>query len=177
MKLKKNLPNIITSFRIFGAICLLFVAPLSVAFYALYTFCGLTDAVDGAIARAANATSELGAKLDSVADLLFYAVMLIRIFPVLWDLLPRNLWLIVLAAILIRLCSYFTVAVKYRRFASLHTRLNKVTGLLVFSVPYLIKLPFGVIGCYCAAVAGVISSLQELVIHLRSKEYPALKES
>lgn len=176
MDLKKNLPNIITSFRILGAAGLIFVAPLSAAFYVLYSLCGVTDAVDGAVARATGTASELGAKLDSIADLLFYAVMLVRIFPALWALLPRNLWYIVAAAVLIRIGAYLTAAFKYRRFASLHTPLNKVTGLFVFSVPYLIALPFGVIGCYCVSVAAVISSLQELVIHLKSKEYAASKK-
>ena len=77
--MKKNIPNIITAVRIIGAAVLLFVEPLVVPFYVIYTLCGLSDAIDGFVARLIGAESALGAKLDSVADLMFYAVMLIHL--------------------------------------------------------------------------------------------------
>ena len=53
-------------------------------FFAIYALTGLTDVLDGWIARKMGSASQFGAKLDSVADLIFYAVMLIMIFPILW---------------------------------------------------------------------------------------------
>ena len=85
----KHLPNYITLTRIAGTLWLIFIEPLSVLFYVVYSLCGLTDVVDGYLARKTSSTSELGARLDSVADLLFYAVMLFRVFPILWKKLPR----------------------------------------------------------------------------------------
>ena len=49
--------------------------------YILYIFCGLTDMVDGKIARKTGTTSTFGARLDTVADLVFLLVCGIRILP------------------------------------------------------------------------------------------------
>ena len=61
----------------------------------IYTITGVTDVLDGAIARKYGTTSEKGAKLDSIADLLFYTLILIRIFPVMWVTLPKKIWIMV----------------------------------------------------------------------------------
>jgi len=79
-----HLPNIITSLRLVGAIGMLFTKPFSVWFFVLYAFCGISDLADGWIARMTHTESEFGAKLDSVADLSFNAVMVIKTFPTLW---------------------------------------------------------------------------------------------
>ena len=101
MKLK-YLPNYITCLRILGTGFLLFTKPLSVAFFITYLFTGVTDALDGFLARKLNIVSEFGAKLDSIADLLFYTVLLAKIFPALWETLPWVIW-VVLAAVLLAL--------------------------------------------------------------------------
>ena len=82
----------LTSLRILGAVILLFIQPLSAAFFVIYTLSGVSDAVDGTVARATHTSGEFGARLDSIADLLFYAVMLIKVFPVLWVKLPKSIW-------------------------------------------------------------------------------------
>ena len=173
---KSIIPNCITSLRLVGAVALLFIVPLSMTFYIIYTICGITDTLDGTIARKTGCTSELGARLDSIADLTFYAVMLIKVFPVLWKMLPVSVWYIVTGALVIRVASYVLAAIKYRRFSALHTWLNKITGFLVFAIPYIILLPFAISGCYVVASVAVISSGEELIIHIIRKEYkPSIK--
>ena len=81
----KHLPNSITVLRIIGAIFLFVVEPLSVSFYILYTLCGFTDIIDGFLARKLGLTSELGAKLDSIADLFYYSAMVLNILPRIFD--------------------------------------------------------------------------------------------
>ena len=165
------LPNLITSVRILGTICLLFVKPFTVAFYIIYTISGLSDLLDGFIARRLKLVSELGSKLDSIADLLFYAVMLLRIFPVLLKVLPHALWTAVSIVVLIRILAYIVAAIKYHRFASQHTWLNKASGASVFLIPYIINLQYAVpICCVLCSIAG-LASLEELMIHLVNKEY------
>jgi len=166
-----TIPNIITSFRLIGTICLFFIQPFSVSFYVVYTLCGLSDVLDGLIARATKKTSEFGAKLDSVADLLFYAVMLIRIFPVLWGRLPGVIWYFVCGVLLIRLLAYVVAAVKYRRFAAQHTYMNKLTGAAVFTIPYFLTHAGDIIACYVVCVIAGLASLEELLIHVFSKKY------
>lgn len=59
-------------------------------FFCFYTFAGITDVLDGFIARRTNTESDKGARLDSIADLMFYTVMIIRLFPVLYKVLPKK---------------------------------------------------------------------------------------
>ena len=79
MEIFKYPANFITSLRIVGTIGLLFTVPFSKVFYVLYTFSGITDVLDGAVARITGTASSIGAELDSIADLIFYLVMMISI--------------------------------------------------------------------------------------------------
>ena len=78
-----TIANGITTLRILGSIALFFIDRTSAAFMIVYTLTGVTDALDGWIARKTGTAGKFGAALDSVADLLFYAVMLVVFFPVL----------------------------------------------------------------------------------------------
>ena len=167
----KNLPNTISSARIVCTVWLLFMEPLEPLFMTVYVLTGVTDVLDGAIARRYGTTSELGAKLDSIADLLFYTLILIRIFPVMWVTLPKKIWVMVGAILAVRGLAYMTSAIRYHRFAALHTYLNKVTGLLVFGVALLIRTRVAVPYCWFVCAVGMISSLEELIIHLTAREY------
>ena len=169
----KLLPNIISFFRLFGTFGLLFCEPLSVLFYVVYSLCGLSDVLDGAIARATKNTTELGAKLDSIADILFYTVMLFKILPILSAELPSWIWYFVTLILCVRISAYVIAAVKYRKFTSLHTYLNKLTGALVFTVPYFFygNARFAFVISITVCVVAVIASFEELMIHISSKEY------
>lgn len=173
----KNLPNILSYARIAGTIWLILMKPLTPLFLTIYTITGMTDVLDGAIARKYGTTSEKGAKLDSIADLLFYTLILIRIFPVMWVTLPKKIWIMVGAILLVRFVSYGTAARKYHRFASLHTYLNKVTGLMVFLVPYAIISPAAIPYCWGVCVVAMIGSIEELVLHLTSEKYDPSRKS
>lgn len=127
--------------RIAATVAMVFTEPLSAGFFVLYTFAGVTDVLDGFIARRTHTSSENGARLDSASDLLFYAAMIIRLFPRLFKMLPKRIWIYAAAAVIIRLGSYLAAFIKYKRFASLHTYMNKLTGAAVFFVPFLCFLP------------------------------------
>lgn len=171
MLANKNLPNAISILRIAGTIWLLLMKPLTPLFFVVYTVTGVTDVLDGAIARRYGTESELGARLDSIADLLFYTLILIRIFPMLWATLPKVIWVVVGMILLIRFISYGLAAFKYHLFASVHTYLNKFTGLMVFGVVYAIGSPIAVPYCWLVCLVAMLGSLEELFIHVTSKEY------
>ena len=171
MKQKVNIANMFTSMRILGAIFLLFIEPFNTAFYVIYTVSGVTDALDGFIARQTNTASELGAKLDSIADLCFYIVMLVRILPKLIEILPRIIWWFVAFAVLVRIAAYVVAAIKYRKFASLHTWLNKTTSAMIFAVPYVIPTVLAVPYCWICCIIGGIASIEELSLHILVKKY------
>ncbi|MGN0687033.1 MAG: CDP-alcohol phosphatidyltransferase family protein [Oscillospiraceae bacterium] len=163
--------NCITLLRIVGTVLVMFFKPLGLPFLVVYTFTGLTDVLDGWIARRTGTASEFGAKLDSVADLLFYAAMLIKLCPLLLPRLPAQLWWAAGGVLAVRICSYCTAALKFHRFASLHTYLNKLTGAAVFLLPYSILPDCAAAYCTAACAAALLASVEELIIHLSSKSY------
>lgn len=168
---KKNIPNCITSVRLLGAAALFFIEPFSLLFYIVYTLCGVTDVLDGMAARKLDAASEFGSLLDSVADLVFYAAMLVYVIPYLWKRVPMGIWYTVGAVIILRVISYTVAGVKYHRFASLHTYGNKITGFYVFVLPYLILLSNQTAVCVLGCIVGMVSTVEELLIHLKSSSY------
>ena len=172
-----NLANFVTSLRLFGAIAIIFIEPLTGAFYAVYTICGLSDGIDGTIARKMGTSSEFGARLDSVSDILFYLVMFIKLMPVLWAELPKWVWIIVAMVLIVRLAAYGIALIKYHRMAAIHTYLNKVTGALVFLVPYMMLAPFKIVLCGITAVIALIASAEEFVIHAVSPVYQTERKS
>ncbi len=166
-----SLPNCITMLRIVGTMCLLFTEPLSTSFYIVYTLCGISDVLDGMIARMTKKTTELGSKLDSTADLLFYTVTLLKLIPLMLSKLRHILWYMVGIVLAIRLAAYFIAAIKYHKFASLHTYANKVTGFSVFTIPYMIQLFDAFIVCSVVCAIAGIASIEELFIHISSEKY------
>ena len=169
---KKDIPNIITCTRIVGAFALLFTQVFSSTFFIVYTFCGFTDILDGFLARRLNLSSELGAKLDSIADLLFYSALAVKIVPELCKELPLWLWCVGFTVIGLRLISYSLVAVKYRKFASLHTYMNKLSGLAIFIMPYFFRA-YSVASCVVIGVVTSIATVEELLIHIFRRDYKA----
>ena len=129
-----RIPNIISSFRIPGAILLLFFCPTSVAFWVIYGLCGISDMLDGHLARKLNAESKTGAVLDSVADICFVACCAIRLIPVVQ--IPTWLWIWAGVIAAIKIVNQVSALTVCKRFCFPHTKANKLTGLLLFlSVP------------------------------------------
>lgn len=172
-----NMADTITSLRMVSSVILLLFPVHSTWFLAIYSFMGVTDVLDGWIARKTGTASEFGARLDSIADLLFYSVLMLRIFPHLWQILPKTIWCLVMVIVLIRLTAYGVAAVKYHRFAALHTWLNKLTGAAVFLLPYVLTVTEGTGYCWALCVLDLLASLEELMIHLLQKEYCADRKS
>lgn len=127
----RALPNALSLLRLPLAGAMLLVAPFSPAFFALYLLCGLTDALDGALARRLGLQSALGALLDSVADAMFFAVALARTLPALNP--PGWVWGLIALIVLVRAAALILARVRFGRMAFLHTWLNKAAGLAVYA--------------------------------------------
>lgn len=166
---KWNAADTITSLRIAFSLFLPFFPLNSAGFFAVYTVTGLTDVLDGWLARKTGTASQFGARLDSIADLLFYGVLLFRLFPVLWQQLPTAIWYVVAAIVLVRLAAYAAAAVRYHQFAALHTWLNKLTGAGVFLLPYVLTLSTGIVYSWMVCFLALAAALEELSIHLCGK--------
>ena len=132
-------------------------------FYIVYTLAGISDVLDGWLARKMKIASEYGAKLDSIADLLFYVALMIKVFPELWIKLPLEIWIAVVAIFFLRMGSCWA-AWTCGCFISLHTYMNRLTGVAVFLIPYIITLPVLIPFCVLVCVIACIATVEELVI-------------
>ena len=155
----KHIANIVTGCRIFGSVLLLFFPAFSLAFYILYLFCGLSDMVDGTIARKTNSTSKFGSQLDTIADLIFVVVSLFKLLPV--TRIPQWLWIWGGVIAVIKISNIILGYVSKKQFISLHTIMNKATGLLLFLLP--LTIPFLEWNYIAAAVCSIatLSAIQE----------------
>ena len=129
----KTIPNLISCGRILLSIALLFVPVFSLPFYLIYVAAGLTDMIDGPVARKTDTVSEFGSRLDTVADLVFVAVCLVRLLPRL-DV-PTWLWIWIAVIALIKATNLISGFVMRKQFVALHTVMNKITGILLFVLP------------------------------------------
>ena len=130
--------NIITGSRILFSIALLFFPTFSPMFYTLYLAAGITDMIDGIVARKTGNESEFGARLDSIADIVFVVVCLIKLIPFVGIPVWLYVWIGIIA--LIRIINIVSGLIMQKRFVLLHTITNKVTGLLLFVLP--LTVPF-----------------------------------
>ncbi len=149
--------NAITIFRIAASIVLLFCPVFSPAFYVVYIAAGVSDMLDGFVARKTNTVSELGARLDTVADFVLVAVCLIKLLPVLHIPLWLCIWIGMIALIkAVNIVSGFAVQ---KKFVAVHSVMNKVTGALLFLLPLTISaVPLkyaAIVVCAAATFAAV----------------------
>ena len=137
---------------------LLFVHSSPVIFWTLYLLCGLSDVLDGAIARRTGTVSRLGERLDTFADIVFVAIWIAIFIPAInvgdW------LWIWVGLIALIKVVNVISGFVMKKGLASKHTIANKATGVLLFLLPMMIqhesiKVPSIILVCILASFAAV----------------------
>jgi len=112
---------------------MLFFPAFSPQFYITYILCGLSDMIDGPIARKTNSAGEFGAKLDTIADIMFAAVVMIKLLPAIQ--IPKWLWIWIIAILLIKITGMIQGFIRRKKLISMHTIMNKATGLLLFLLP------------------------------------------
>ena len=154
------LPNALSLLRILLSVGLFWTAPLSIWFWILYGICGVSDVLDGWLARRWDAVTHTGQLLDSVGDVGFFLAILICFFPQ-WQSWTQY-W--VLAILFIRVFALLLSVCRFQIVPFLHTVLNKITGLLLFLFPVL----YGLFGFSVPAVgvcfAASLAALEEVGI-------------
>ena len=125
-------PNVITTSRIVGSPALV---PLAIAqqltwLAALAIFLVFTEWLDGYLARRSHVTSAVGARLDTVADAVFYSSVLIALIAYQPELVAtEKYWMLV--AITSYALSWLACLVKFRRLPSYHTWAAKGVWLII----------------------------------------------
>lgn len=155
-------------FRIIFSLILLFLEPKTSLFLTIYILCGLSDALDGYIARKYVLTSQLGATIDSIADFIFISVVLVIFIPIINLTMEILIWIFLIMSV--RLFSLIIGFFKYHTFAFLHTYANKISGLLLFSFPLLFNRFSITTISYFICIIASFSAIEELVINIKSKK-------
>ena len=113
--------------------------------------------VDGTVARKTHSVSEFGAKLDTVADLIFVVACILKLVPMLELKIWMALWIIGIAVI--KVSNIVLSYILKKNFPSVHSVLNKITGACLFALPLsvqFIALKYSiVVVCTVATVAAV----------------------
>lgn len=138
----------------------------SILFFLLYLLCGLTDVLDGYLARKWSCATDFGAKLDSAADLLMCLMIFITIIR--QNPLTRLILIAVSLIALIKFANAVIAKIKFNKVSSIHTIGNKVTGLLL----YLCPLFYTISGNALFLLTGILaflSSVEESLILISSK--------
>ena len=125
--------NTITFFRIAASIVLLFCPVFSPAFYVFYIVAGVSDMLDGFVARKTNTASRFGARLDTIADFVLVVICLIKLLPILSIPAWLYIWIGIIA--LIKVINIISGFVVQKRFVTVHSVMNKATGALLFLLP------------------------------------------
>ena len=166
--MRKQIANIITVSRILCSICLLFWPVFSIGFYIVYLFCGFTDMVDGTIARRTKTISEFGARLDSIADIVFVAVCFVKILPLIH--LPVLLWIWIAIIATIKIGNILWRFICSKRLISIHTLLNKTTGFLLFLFPLTLSFIEPMYSSVVVCSLATVSAIHEVYYTRRGRE-------
>ena len=163
----RHLSNALTISRMLLSVSLFALTGQRVAFLWVYVACGITDWLDGLLARRLHAQSRLGATLDSVADNVWFAgaaVALLRWLPA----PPPWAWATLALVMAVRIAGIAVSWARYGRPLFLHTVANKAAGLLFFLCPLEVAILGTVYGPLVLIAVALIASAEELALQCAS---------
>ena len=166
--MKKHIANIITGSRIIFSLPLLFISLSSAWFYILYLLCGLTDMIDGAIARRTGAVSKFGARLDTAADFIFTLVCGVKVLPLIR--IPVWLWVWITLIALIKILNITLVFMQKKKLISIHSVLNKITGFCLFLLPLTLTFAKATYSVATICALATIAAIQEVYFTKKGQE-------
>ena len=170
----KNIPNILSGFRLIAAPFLLLFALIGQhnLFLVLLAISLFTDSIDGFIARKFKADSEYGAKLDSWGDLATYLLVPLCAYRLWPDILKREAFfvLLVVASFTFPLIAGF---IKFRKLPSYHTWAAKTSAVFLSVTTFILLItevawPFKVSAIFQAMVACEEITITLLLSELQS---------
>jgi CDP-diacylglycerol--glycerol-3-phosphate 3-phosphatidyltransferase len=158
-KITKQTPNILSASRIALCLPLLLVDVMTIPFWILYLITGITDMLDGFLARRWSVESQFGARLDSLADFVFVLTVGYKLFPCLK--LPATLWMMIGLIALLKTANAVSSYVLNNRIEFLHTKANKLTGFFLFIGMMTIGQSYFVPVAWVIACVALFAAIQE----------------
>ncbi len=128
----KHPANVLTVLRMVLSVGMLFL-PYGISFLCVYLVAGLSDMLDGFVARKTNTQSPFGSVLDTVSDLLFCMVSILCFLPV-WELSKISIG-ILLGTGVVKGMGMSVVALREKNVENVHSVGNKGIGFLLFLLP------------------------------------------
>lgn len=165
----KQVPNILTLYRIAAAVAIMFLPAYETAFYIVYGLAGVSDFFDGIIARALKLNGRFGATADTVADVL---LTLTGTHVVISNMDPVNYGILAIVVVMFASRAFGAVAalIRFKKFAMLHTVANKVGLIAFFLIPFFYALCDSVGGAeimiYTITAFCILGAIEEVLIEL-----------
>lgn len=147
-----NIPNALTALRALGVpvfLYLFLVAEEPIASFVVIALGGITDYLDGKVARALNQTSDFGAKFDPTVDRLYIAAVIIALASK--DYLPWSLVIAIIARDLILFLVIIYQKLRGIPFFEVSFLGKAATFNLLYAFPFLLLEEVAVIGPWCFA--------------------------
>lgn len=166
----RNIPNMLSILRIIFSISLITLIPYKTIFITLYILIGISDVLDGFIARKYGLESDFGAKLDSYADFIFYLIFVIIFLREYYIILNIKHVITLIGIITIRMINLVLTKIKYKEFVFIHTLGNKLSGFILFLMPLMLIFIKSPILVWTILIIVFISALEELLITIKYKE-------
>ena len=88
--------------------------------------------IDGIIARKCKTSSEVGARLDTIADIIFVAASACKLLPVLN--IPVGIWIWTGVIAVVKIARIVVACIREKQFVIPHSIANKITGFLLFKI-------------------------------------------
>lgn len=126
--------NLITGLRIVFSLIMLFFPVSSIGFYTCYSIAGITDMIDGTIARRFGAETQFGEKFDMIADLIFVASALYKLIPKIEISIGIWIWIGVIAVI--KMTNIIAGLLVQKKFVTVHSWTNRIIGFVLFVYPF-----------------------------------------
>lgn len=155
----RRIPDLLSMSRIVLCLPLLLVDAMTMPFWTLYMTAGMTDMLDGFLARRWGVESKFGARLDSLADFVFVLAVGFKLFP--WLKLPTALWMMIGLIALVKTVNAISSYVIRHRIEYLHTEANKLTGFLLFIGMMAIGQSYFVPVAWVIACIALFAAIQE----------------
>lgn len=144
--------------------------PAPTAFIVAYITTGITDVLDGLIARKFGYESSLGAKLDSISDLIFYIILLVVFIKLFSSILGIAHIAALMVIILVRLINIVLTKLKYKKVVFVHTYANKTAGIVIFIVPVIFLFTHNNMIIWAILAVVFAAAIDELLITIKYSE-------
>jgi CDP-diacylglycerol--glycerol-3-phosphate 3-phosphatidyltransferase len=161
-----TIPNILSLYRIiiFPFIFYLVYIKDESLFTVFITISLVTDILDGLIARAFKMQTQIGVKLDSLADIGTTLLAFLAVYVLKWEQLKPHAFA-VLIFFIAWLLAYLVAIIRFGGLVGLHTYLFKITGYLQGAfIVTLFVFNFNLLLFYFAVIVGIIASIEEIII-------------